>query len=64
MGQDAKSVDLEPGQVTVTPHGDGWFLVQVGRARYTKRFNLSVDEAAQLAHALTAQLQAASSGTA
>ena len=39
---------LPQGVVTVEPHGDGWYLVSIGRARYTKRFNLSAAEAAQL----------------
>lgn len=37
------------GIVTVTLNGpNGWYLVQVGRANWTKRFNLSADEAAVL----------------
>jgi hypothetical protein len=44
--QDVKDVD--PGAVEVTALGTGYYLVQIGRARYTKRLNLSVDEAERL----------------
>ena len=41
--------DIPTGQVEITPHKGGeWFLVQIGRGRYTKRFNISRAEAEQL----------------
>ena len=47
---------VPPGIVQVEPHGDGWLLVSIGRARYTKRFNLSSSEAVQLIEALAIQV--------
>lgn len=41
-------VELPEGQITITPHRDGWYLVQIGRARKTKRFNLTAADAAEL----------------
>lgn len=54
----ANAKDLPPGQVDVSPHGQGWLLIQIGRGRYTKRFNISVGEAAELVRALEEHLTA------
>lgn len=45
------------GQVELEPIGDGWYHVAIGRARGTKRLNLSRAEAAQL-RALLAEVLA------
>lgn len=45
---EAVKKDVPEGQVTLTSLGAGWWLVQIGRARYVKRFNLSDAEARQL----------------
>jgi hypothetical protein len=47
---------IPDGQVRTTPQPNGRFLVEIGRARYVKRFNLSGAEAAQVAAQLAAQL--------
>lgn|SRR5215467_2167589 len=47
MGR-AETSELADGTVTVQPHGGGWYLVQVGRRRGTRRFNLTADESAAL----------------
>jgi hypothetical protein len=45
--------ELPRGEVKLTPHKEaGWFLVEVGRGRYVKRFNLSRGEAEQLGRLL------------
>lgn len=41
--------DLAPGSVTIESRPDGWFLIQIGRARKTKQFYLSHAEASELA---------------
>lgn len=46
------------GQVEVAPLGDGWYHVAIGRARVTKRFNLSRAEAAELVRVLRAEVLA------
>ena len=44
-----KTTNLPDGTVKITPHHDpDWLLVEIGRARYVKRFNLHVSEAQQL----------------
>jgi hypothetical protein len=45
-----------PGAVQVTPGRDGWYFVQITRAKYVKRFNLSRAEAAELARVLTTEV--------
>ena len=40
--------ELADGVVEVEKIKPGWLLVQIGRGRYTKRFNLRYEEAAQL----------------
>jgi hypothetical protein len=41
--------DLLPGELKVSEHKDGtWLLVEIGRGRYTKRFNVSRTEAGEL----------------
>ncbi|MDA8318847.1 MAG: hypothetical protein M0030_03400 [Actinomycetota bacterium] len=42
-------IDVQPGLVVIEPNGAGWYLVQIGRGRYTKRFNLSDSEMRQIA---------------
>jgi hypothetical protein len=42
--------------VQLEPIGDGWYHVAIGRARATKRFNLSHAEAAQLRELLAEAL--------
>lgn len=42
------------GQVEIEPLGDGWYHVAIGRAKTTKRFNLSHAEAAELVRVLVA----------
>lgn len=39
---------LDEGVIKVTRIKPGWLLVEIGRTRYTKRFNLRYSEAAQL----------------
>jgi hypothetical protein len=51
-----KTEDLAPGTVRVQAD-HGWLFVEIGRGRYVKRFNLSTDEAAQLAVQLAALLR-------
>lgn len=48
--------EVAEGVVQVTIIKTGWFLVEIGRARYTKRFNLAVSEASQLRDLLDEQL--------
>lgn len=48
--------ELPDGVVMVTKIKPGWLLVQIGRARYTKRFNLTFGEAAQLMDLLNREL--------
>ena len=49
--------DVPDGQVEITRHSEGeWFLVQIGRSAYTKRFNLRRSEAEQLIERLSASL--------
>lgn len=45
----AQPREVPAGQVDIAPHGTGWYLVQIGRGRYTKRFNLSDNELRQIA---------------
>lgn len=45
---EVETADVPTGQVRVDPHGSGWYLIQIGRGRYTKRFNLSDAEIRQL----------------
>ena len=58
-----KTSELQPGEVKVQRHseamgGKTWYLIEIGRSRYTKRFNVSEDEAAQIVAQL-ATVQAA-----
>jgi hypothetical protein len=46
------------GEVLITDQPHGRYLVEIGRGRYVKRFNLSHDEAAQIAAMLAAKLPA------
>ena len=48
--------ELEPGTVQITAHSAGWHLVEIGRQRRTKRFNLSTAEARRLLDALQIEL--------
>jgi len=54
MGSIDPRQQVPAGQIVVTPHEGGWFLIQIGRARYTKRFNLSRAEASELVDRLAA----------
>jgi hypothetical protein len=49
-----EATDVLPGRVTVTRTASGYYLVQIGRLRYTKRFNLSRAEAEALIEELSA----------
>lgn len=40
------------GVIEVQAHGDGWYLISIGRPRGTKRFNLTRGEAAELVRVL------------
>jgi hypothetical protein len=46
------------GQIRTTPQRNGRLLVEIGRGRYVKRFNLSRAEAEQLAPLLASYLAA------
>ncbi len=48
--------DLAPGIIVVERTASGFYLVQIGRTRYTKRFNLSKAEAQELIEQLASQL--------
>lgn len=48
--------NLPPGAVTVQRVRDGWLLVEVGRGRYVKRFNLRDSEAIELVMKLSEAL--------
>jgi hypothetical protein len=50
------SRSVPDGVIEVESHSDGWYLVAIGRARSTKRFNLTRSEAAELARVLTEQV--------
>lgn len=41
------------GVVEVAAHGEGWFLVSIGRGKSVKRFNITRGEAAELVRVLT-----------
>jgi hypothetical protein len=43
-----EATEVLPGQITVTRTASGYYLVQIGRLKYTKRFNLSRAEAEAL----------------
>jgi hypothetical protein len=48
-----KTSEVQPGEVKVQFHpevvgGKRWYLIEIGRSRYVKRFNVSEDEAAQI----------------
>lgn len=45
-----------PGVIRVTPSRNGRWLVEIGRARYAKRLNVSRAEAAELVRVLTAEV--------
>jgi hypothetical protein len=51
-----QTADVPDGQVVVLEIGDGWYQVQIGRARRVKRFNLRDTEARQLVALLTKRL--------
>jgi hypothetical protein len=54
-----ETTDVPDGQVVVQEHDkDGWLLVEIGRGRYVKRFNLRDTEARQLVALLTKHLAA------
>jgi hypothetical protein len=46
--------DVDPGQMIVTRLDRGRFLIEIGRARYVKRVNLSADEAREVVRHLAA----------
>lgn len=50
--------EVPAGVVTVEALHNGWYHVAVGRARVTKRFNLSHAEAAELVRVLRAEVLA------
>lgn len=47
---------IPAGQVRTTPQPNGRYLVEIGRARYVKRFNLSHAESTQVLAQLAALL--------
>jgi hypothetical protein len=51
---DGKAGLTAQGIVRVTPCRNGRWLVEIGRARYVKRLNISRAEAAELVRVLTA----------
>jgi hypothetical protein len=54
--QTADAAQLVPGQIIVTRAPSGYLFVQIGRTKYTKRFNLSPTEARELIEELSALL--------
>jgi hypothetical protein len=50
------SRQVPTGVVEVEDCGDGWILVGIGRARNTKRFNLTRGEAAELVRVLSEEI--------
>jgi hypothetical protein len=52
----ATAAELPQGTMTIELTPSGYLLVQIGRKRYTKRFNLSLAEAQQLLDQLSEQL--------
>jgi hypothetical protein len=58
----ALPAEIPAGMVAVEPRPDGWFHVQIGRSRGTRRFNLSHAEASQLLEQLASLLPPPISG--
>ena len=56
MKTSTEAVDVLPGQIKIGRTASGYYLVQIGRLKYTKRFNLSQAEAEALLDELGAQL--------
>jgi hypothetical protein len=48
--------DVLPGQIMITRLSSGYYLVEIGRLKYTKRFNLSRAESEALIDELGRQL--------
>lgn len=48
--------EVPPGVIETEALADGWHLVAIGRARSTKRFNLTRGEAAELVRVLREQV--------
>jgi len=48
--------EIPEGQVKTEYLGGGWWLIKIGRARGTKRFNLHVNELRQILDQLGSQL--------
>jgi hypothetical protein len=47
------SKSVPAGVIEVEAHSDGWVLVAIGRAKRTKRFNVTRGEVAELVRVLT-----------
>lgn len=62
MKTSSEATDVQAGQVTITRTASGYYLVQIGRLRYTKRFNLSPAEAEAVVDELGALLRAVPRG--
>ena len=56
MKTSTEAVDVLPGQIKIDRTASGYYLVQIGRLKYTKRFNLSQAEAEALIEELGRQL--------
>ena len=50
------SDDMLPGQIKIIRTASGYYFIQIGRIKYTKRFNLSQAEAEALIDELGAVL--------
>jgi hypothetical protein len=56
-GQPGTRTSLTPhGEIRVTPSRNGYWLVEIGRAKYVKRLNVSRTEAAELVRVLTTEV--------
>jgi len=53
---DLAPIVTPPGVIRVTPSRNGRWLVEIGRAQYVKRLNVSRAEAAELVRVLTAEV--------
>ena len=48
--------DVLPGQIKISRAASGYYFIQIGRLKYTKRFNLSPAEAEAIIEELGAAL--------
>ena len=53
---EASKHELSAGEIMVQRTKPGWLLVEIGRGRYTKRFNLRDGEATELVMKLSEML--------